>query len=391
MLVSLDKNQDKKSCEAATLPNLRREPEGRGVSPRQKTMKVIITGANGFIGSHIVKKLLQAGYEVRALVRPSSDLRSLQNLEVELVYGNILDLSSLQAAFQDCHWCFHVAGDFSYWGQKSKRLVEKATEGMTNVLKAAGANQLERIILTSSSVTLGAGRNKRVLTENTTEISSEFQPYAESKRQQLQLAFRLAGQYGLDVRAVGPTLTVGSDDYKLTESNRMIVNYLKDPLKSTWIGGCNIVSVEDIAQAHLLVAEKGKAGTFYLAGSENLEWEQVHQWISELCGTPGPYLKAYHTSAYLAALGQELWSTLTGEAPLSTREQAKMVGQYYWYDSSRLEKLGYEPMSSRQALALAINWLVSSEHVPPAVRSSIHLSNDIYEIRQQAWNSKPSA
>ncbi len=345
-------------------------------------MKVIITGANGFIGSHVVKQLLQAGYEVRALVRPSSDLRSLEGLDIELAYGDILDLASLQAAFSSCQWCFHVAGIFSYWGAKSKGLVEKATLGMTNVMEAAAANQLERIILTSSSVTLGGTRKKRSLNETTTEVNSHFLPYAESKRQQLQLAFRLAAEKDLDLRAVGPTLTVGPHDYKLTESNRMIVNYLKDPLKSSWIGGCNIVSVEDVAQAHLLVAEKGKPGAFYLAGSENLEWEQVHKTISELCGTPGPYLKAYHTSAYLAAWTQELWSSLSGDAPLSTREQAKMVGQYYWYDSSRLKKLGYDPMPTRQALARAISWLVGSEHVPAAVRSTIHLSNEVYALRR---------
>jgi dihydroflavonol-4-reductase len=364
-----------------------------GVSPRKKTktMKVIVTGANGFIGSHIVKKLLQASYQVRALVRPTSDLRSLENLDVELAYGDILDPDSLQKAFQGCRWCFHVAGVFSYWGQKSKDLVEKATEGMTNVMEAAAACQVEQIILTSSSVTRGASPGKRVINETTTEVAGHFLPYAESKRQQLQLAFRLAAEKELDVRAVGPTLTVGPHDYKLSESNRMIVNYLKDPLKSSWIGGCNIVAVEDIAQAHLLVAEKGKAGQFYLAGADNQEWETVHRHISELCGLPGPYMKAYHTSAYLAAWTQELWSTISGEAPLSTREQAKMVGQYYWYDSTRLKKMGYAPVSSRQALARAISWLVSSEHVPAAVRSTIHLSNEIYEIRKQVWNSKPSA
>lgn len=354
-------------------------------------MKAIVTGANGFIGSHVVKKLLQAGHEVRALVRSTSDLRSLENLDVEVIHGDILDLESLRSAFRGCQWCFHVAGIFSYWGNGRNTLIAQATAGMTNVLKAASPNQIERIILTSSSVVFGPSRQKRILNETTTERYGPFQTYAESKRQQLELAFRLARKLELDIRAVCPTLTVGAEDHKLTESNRMIVNYLKDPLKSSWIGGCNVVAVEDVAAAHLLVAEKGTSQHCYLAGADNLEWEEVHQTLSALCGLPGPYLKAYHTSAYLAAWTQELWSTFTGESPLSTREQAKMVGQYYWYDSFRLKQLGYSPMTSKEALARALSWLLSSEHIPAAVRSTIHLSKEIYEIRQQLWNSKPSA
>ncbi len=351
---------------------------------------IIATGASGFIGSHLIRKLLEAGHKVRALVRPTSKLQALRGLDIELVQGDILDADSLEKAFDGCQWCFHVAGIFSYWGHEKGSLIEKATNGMINVMKAAQATSVERIILTSSSVTLGAGRKKQELTETTTETTARLLPYAESKRQQEQLAFQLGAGYGLDVRAVCPTLTVGPFDHKLTESNRMIVNYLKDPLKSSWIGGCNIVAVEDVAQAHLLVAEKGRAGEKYLAGSENLEWETVHKYISDLCGIPGPHLKAYHTSAYLAAWTQELWSTITGEAPLSTREQAKMVGEYYWYDSAKLKQLGYSPMPSRQALARAISWLVGSKHLPSSVRSTLHLSKEIHETRQQIWNSRPS-
>jgi len=187
---------------------------------------------------------------------------------------------------------------------------------------------------------------------------------------------------GVEVIAICPTLTVGGPDINLTESNRMMVNYIKDPFKSTWIGGCNIVSVQDIASAILLLAEKGKAGERYIAGSDNLQWKQLHTKISDLCGLPGPYIQAYRTSSYLLSAMHELWYNITRERPTSTREQAKMVGKYYWYSSQKLMQLGYRPMSPEDALVRALSWLVTTDHISPSERAIIHLHRKIYEYRR---------
>ena len=161
----------------------------------------------------------------------------------------------------------------------------------------------------------------------------------------------------------------------------MIVSYLKDIYKTTWIGGCNIVSVDDVVEGHILAAEKGTRGEKYILGSENLEWSELHALISELSGLPGPYLTAHHTTAFLASTLHEVVSAFTGNAPSSSREQAKMVGQYYWYSYNKIAKLGFTPQSARSALTAAISWLASSEHIPASIRATMELSSQVHNFR----------
>jgi dihydroflavonol-4-reductase len=344
-------------------------------------MRAVVTGANGFIGHHVVRALVREGITVRAMVRPSSQIAHLEGLPIEIVRGDMLRPDTLTPCFDGCDWCFHVAGVFHYGSRDPQALINQACTGVENVIRAARKTGTNRVILTSSSVVLGTAHHKAPIDEKATNVRQDFLPYEASKKQQLDWARRVANQQQIDLRVLGPTLTIGPDDQGPTESNRMILNYLKDPWKSTWLGGCNLVSVADVARAHVLVAERGESGQFYLAGSDNQEWLEVHQMISELCGLPGPYFTAWHTSSYAASLAQEMWGALAGKKPLATREQAKMVGRYYWYDSSRLINLGYQPVSSREALVSTLEWLVRSPHLPGSLRSSLQLSEAIHEKR----------
>lgn len=351
--------------------------------------KVLVTGANGFIGSRVAAELIEAGYAVRGLVRERSDLRSLQGVDIERVRGDMLEPESLRPAMEGIDWVFHTAGAFRYWGEGLDQLVRHATLGIENVLRGAAKAGVQRVVLTSSSVSLGAPTEPRAVDEEYQTSDAPENKYVASKREQERLAFQLARNLGLELCAVCPTLTIGSPDYGPTESTRMILSYLQDPMKTSWIGGCNLVAVEDVARAHRLVAEKGEAGCRYLAGSDNMEWKTVHGWISELCGLPGPYLTTWHSAAYLGAALQEAWARLSGKPPLAGREQARMVGRYYWYRSDRLQELGYRPLPSREALAHALEGLVRSEHITAALRAEMQLSEDVYQIRTQRWNSEP--
>ena len=344
-------------------------------------MKALVTGATGLIGNNVVQALLRRGDTVKALVRSTSNTESLPQ-NIKLVYGDILDAESLKTASKDCDIIFHTAGMFAYWGYDNQKFADDARHGMENIIMAAAAASAKKIVFTSSSVTIGATEKHQVLTESSTGNFDDAPGYVLAKVQQEQTAFDTGKKYGIDVVAICPTLTVGGPDNNLTESNRMIVNYIRDPYKSTWVGGCNIVSVKDIADAMLLLAEKGVAGERYIAGSDNLEWKQLHAMISELCGLPGPYLTALRTSSYLLSAMHELWNLVSNERPTSTREQAKMVGKYYWYSSQKLRELGWEPMSSEAAMVQALSWLVTSPHISPSVRATIHLSDKIYNHRK---------
>ena len=344
-------------------------------------MQALVTGATGLIGSHVVQTLLAQNHRVKALLRPASNADVLTPYAVEVCFGDMLSPDSLIAAAKGCDIIYHTAGAFSYWGYEAKDFISEAVTGMKNILAAAVANNTKRVVFTSSSVTIGATDEPVVLDETHTGRFEEVPAYVKAKVLQEKTAFALGAQYGLDVIAICPTLTVGGINRTLTESNRIIVNYLNDPFKATWIGGCNMVGVRDVAAGMVLLGTRGQAGERYIAGSDNLTWQQVHRLLSQLCGLPGPYMQAYHTSSYLMSAFQEAWSLLTKERPLSTREQAKMVGNYYWYASEKLRQLGYRPQSSEQALIEAVSALVASAHIPPSVRATMRLSDKIYQFR----------
>ncbi len=346
-------------------------------------MKVLVTGANGFIGSHLCRALILRGYQVRALVRATSAVRSLEKLELELIHGDILQPQTLAPACQGCEMIFHVAAVFAYWGHSAEELNTIAQQGTINILQAAHQAGVPKIILTSSSIVCGSSPRPVALNENHSPHDiAGLPPYVAAKIAQEKSAWELAQKLKLDLIAVCPTLTVGGPDFGLTESNRMLAGYLKDPWKATWLGGCNLVSVADVAQGHILAAEKGAPGERYILGGENLEWREVHQMISELCGLPGPLLTANHTSSYLAATVYEIASFFTGASPPSTRAQSKMVGQYYWYNSGKIASMGYAPRPARQALAEALSWLVTSTHISASLRAEMNLSPEIHALRR---------
>ncbi len=346
-------------------------------------MHALVTGANGLIGANLVRELIASGHTVRVFVRRSSNITSLAGLEVETVYGDVLDLESLVPAVKGCDVIFHTAAVFSYWGNASGELENIDVDGTLNVIAAAKQASVKRVVFTSSSVVMGSDTRPNVRDESFDLDEKDPPPYAAAKVSQEQAAFEFAANLRVELIAVCPTMSVGPHGVRLGPSNGVIISYLKDNFKNTFSGGCNIVSVHDIAKGHVIAAEKGVPGERYILGSQNLEWRDIHKMISELCGVAGPLMHINHTNSYLVAAGHELAARLTGKPTLSTREQAKMVGRYYWYDHSKIAKLGYSPRPARLALAEAISWLAASEHVSRETRITLKLSREVYAVRRK--------
>jgi dihydroflavonol-4-reductase len=317
------------------------------------------------------------------MVRPTSDLRSLDGLEVERMEGDLFDPPSLEAAARGCDWLFHTAAVFAYWGYSPERLNDIIVTGTENIVEAASRAGVKRLIVTTSSVVMGSSSKTRVRNEEYDIHDSDPPPYFLAKALQERTAMARSQALGLDCIAVCPTITVGPHDYRLVPSNAIIINYLKDPTRATYPGGCNIVSVRDVAQGHRLAAERGTPGERYVLGSENWEWSLIHRTIAELCGLPAPRVMANHTSAYLAASAMEVMAKLTGKPPASTRMQARTVGRFYWYSHDKIAALGYTPRPARQALAEAIAWLVTSPHIGPRLRPQLKLSREVVNARSQ--------
>jgi dihydroflavonol-4-reductase len=344
-------------------------------------MKVLVTGATGIVGTNLVRALLGASHHVRVLVRQTSSLRSLKDLPIELCEGDVLEPADLGVAAKGCTVVFHAASIFAYWGQTADEQKDLAVRGTRNILEAARRARVKRVVITSSSVVLGSTATPNILDETTAIEEPEPSAYTLSKVCQEKGAFEIGAQLGLDVVAVCPTLVMGAFDYRLSPSNANIVNYLNDPFRSTFIGGCNIVSARDVAAGHILAAARGEAGCRYVLGSENLTWEQTHGLISELTGTFGPLLKLNHTAAYLAAAAAETSARLTGTRPMVTRDEAKMSGRFYWYSHERIAKLGYAPMSARRALAEALAWLIGRSYITDSVVERLALTPEVLEAR----------
>jgi dihydroflavonol-4-reductase len=337
-------------------------------------MKAMVTGANGLIGANLVRELLQEGHEVRAFVRATGDLRALDGLDVEILTGDVLRGEKMVEAARGCDVLFHAAAVFAYWGYSSAQLENIAVTGTRNALEAARRAGVGRVVLTSSSVVLGSSTKREVRDEKCPLDENNPPPYLTAKAIQESIAFTLAAELDLELVAVCPTMSVGPHDYRLGPSNAIICSYLADPFKITFPGGCNIVSVHDVAKGHVLAATRGRPGARYVIGSENLEWPAIHEIISDLCGVPGPHFQANHTSSFLAATAQELVSWLTQTRPLTSREQAKMVGRFYWYSHAlATSELGFKPRPARQALAEAIGWLLRSSQISPALRATLKL------------------
>jgi len=271
---------------------------------------------------------------------------------------------------------------YTYASEATDRISEVSCSGTQNIIEAASHAGVDRVILTSSSVTAGYSDNPHTLDERSVaeELEGEA-PYVVSKVRQERLALETADELGVDLLCVCPTMSVGPCGNDLGPSNAIVITYLEDPLRMTYPGGCNIVSVRDVARGHILAAGSGIAGEKYLLGSENLEWPEVHTMISELCGVDGPNIKASHTACFLAAAGEEVRARLEKRQPRTTRKQALMLGRYYWYDHGKAAAIGYQPRPARQALAEAIAWLAASPHMSRELRTRLRLSREVYEAR----------
>lgn len=332
-------------------------------------MKALVTGASGIVGANIVRELLTQGWDVRALVRRGPPRRALGGLPVELAPGDVLDRTSVCAACTGVDVVFHCAARFAYGGVNAREQERVAVDGTRTVIDAAASAAVDRIVLTATSVIFGSSSTPEARTERSPFTADDASAYAVAKFRQATIAFATAADVGIDLVAACPTLTVGAWDYGLSESNAIIVKYLNDPFRTTFDGGCNIVSASDVAKGHLLVARQGVNGRSYLLGGTNLAWREVHTRIAALCGTTGPYTTATHTGAYLTAAWSELMAQGTGVSPALTRDEVRMMGRWYWYDASEACALGYRPGSVNDALRTAIAWLLRTDHVRPDVRA----------------------
>ena len=323
-------------------------------------MTTLVTGATGFVGSHVVRQLVSTGQSVRALIRPDSNLDALGGLEVECFEGDLRDARSLQRAMQGIRRVFHVAADYRLWTPRPEEIYENNVEGTRKLLAAAQGAGVERIVYTSTVATIAVPRHSALPNENTHATLDEMiGHYKRSKFLAEQLAVEAAAG-GVPVIIVNPTAPVGPWDWKPTPTGRIVLDFLKGKMPAYVDTGLNVAAVEDIAAGHLLAAEKGRIGERYILGARNMTLKQILDALSTITGRPAPRVRLPHAVALVAGYADQWFSRLAGREPQIPVEGVKMSRHRMFVESDKAAReLGYKPTSVEAALERAVRWYES--------------------------------
>jgi dihydroflavonol-4-reductase len=322
------------------------------------TDTVLLTGATGFIGSALARRLLGAGYQVRALVRATSRLDNLHGLELETARGDVRQPDTLARALEGCRGVFHVAADYRLWAREPGDIYASNVDGSRNVLRAAAHAGVGRIVYTSSVATLGLNADGTPADEETpVGLAEMIGDYKRSKFLAEQAVCELAQQQGLDLVVVNPAAPVGPRDIKPTPTGQLIVDAASGRMPAYVDTGLDIVHVDDVAAGHLLAYERGTRGRRYILGGENLSLLEILTRVAALVGRRPPALRLPHAAVLPAAFVAEGWARVSGKTPAITVAGARLARKHMYFSHARASReLGYAPRPAQEALADAVQW-----------------------------------
>ena len=322
-------------------------------------MRVLVTGATGFVGANLVRQLVADGVAVRALVRPRSDRRALTGLPVEIAVGDLCDAASLAPALSGVSVLYHVAADYRLWAPDPGELYRVNVEGTRALLEAAEAAGVERVVYTSSVGTLGIPADGAPGTETTpVGLADMVGDYKRSKFLAEQQAFA-AARRGLPVVVVNPSAPIGPWDWKPTPTGRMLVDYLRGRMLAYVETGLNVVHVRDVARGHILAAERGRPGERYILGhaAGNLGLRDIFVRLAPYTRIAAPRVRLPHAVALGLATVLEHVSRLTRKEPLASRTAVRMARKRMFFDPGKaVRELGLPQTPVDVALRDAVDW-----------------------------------
>jgi dihydroflavonol-4-reductase len=321
-------------------------------------MKALVTGATGFVGSHVARVLAEKGAELRVLVRSSSNLKNIEGLNAERVVGDLRDADSLEKAMSGCDAVFHVAADYRLWVDDPEQMYKANVEGTRALLKAAKESGVRRVVYTSSVATMGFISNGHLADENSpVSLDNMIGPYKRSKFMAEQLAME-AGRKEMDVVTVNPTTPVGDHDIKPTPTGRIVVDFLKKKFPAYVDTGLNLVDVDECARGHVEAFEKGQSGERYILGGENLTLKQILDKLGAITGLPSPTIKIPYVVALAAGVVDEVFTgRIMGKEPRATIDAVRMGKKKMFVTSAKAEReLGWRQVTVDNALQRAVDW-----------------------------------
>jgi dihydroflavonol-4-reductase len=321
-------------------------------------MLAFVTGATGFVGSHVARALAAQGADLRLLVRSGSDLRNIQELQAERVMGDLRDAASLKKAVAGCDVVFHVAADYRLWVRDPDEMYRSNVEGTKAILEAARESKVRRMVYTSSVATMGFQSNGHLANEESpVSLANMIGPYKRSKYMAEELAIE-AGKSGMDVVVVNPTTPVGERDIKPTPTGRIVVDFLKKKFPAYVDTGLNLVDVAECAQGHIAALEKGRSGERYILGGENLTLKQILDRLADITGLPSPKIKVpYVVALATGVVDQVVTGYIRNREPRATIDAVRMGRKKMFVSSGKAEHdLGWKTVPVDAALRRAVEW-----------------------------------
>ena len=338
-------------------------------------MKVFITGATGFVGSHVARAMAAQGADLRLLVRSTSRLDNIADLRAETATGDLRNPESLKKAMAGCEFVFHVAADYRLWVRDPEQMYRSNVEGTRAIIRAAQESGVRRVIYTSSVATMGFTREGHIAGEDSpVSIKEMVGHYKRSKFMAEQIALE-AGNNGANVVVVNPTTPIGEYDIKPTPTGRIVVDFLNRKFPAYVDTGLNLADVKEVARGHLLAMETARPGQRYILGGENLTLKQILDKLSALTGLAAPTMKVPHAVAMgFAVFDQFFTGTLRGKEPRATIDAVKMGRKKMFASSAKAEReLGYKVLPVEEALRRAVEWFQANGYIEfPAQAATVN-------------------
>jgi dihydroflavonol-4-reductase len=321
-------------------------------------MLAFVTGATGFVGSHVARVLAQQGAELRLLVRSGSDLKNIQELKAERAIGDLRETASLKKAMVGCDVLFHVAADYRLWIPEPDQMYRSNVEGTRAILEAARENGVRRVIYTSSVATMGFTSHGHFANEDApVSLDNMIGHYKRSKFMAERIAVE-AGRSGMDVVVVNPTTPVGERDIRPTPTGRIVVDFLKKKFPAYVDTGLNLVDVAECARGHVAALEKGRSGERYILGGENLTLKEILDKLAAITGLPSPRIRVPYLVALAAGVvDQVVTGHIRKREPRATIDAVRMARKKMFVSSSKAKReLGWKTMPVDDALRRAVEW-----------------------------------
>lgn len=319
---------------------------------------ILVTGATGFVGWHVARKLIEQGVRVRALARDPQRLRELPG--VEPAAGDLRDRASLDRAVEGCGVVYHVAADYRLWTREPEEMYRSNVDGTRSLLEAARNAGVERMVYTSTVGCIGLPKGALGDEASPVNLDQMAGPYKRSKFLAERVALDFAAQ-GFPVVIVNPTAPVGDHDFKPTPTGKIVVDFVTGRMPAFLDTGLNLVDVRDVAQGHLAACGRGRVGERYILGAENLTLQRIFGMLGEIAGRPAPKLRIPYGVAFAAGAVSTAWANLSGREPRAPLDAVRMARKKMWVNHDKAAReLGYVPAPARGALARAVEWFQSN-------------------------------